>query len=199
MSAEPERTRLRDELLLATLPHVAFEGWTDRALRAGNAACGVSAAEAELAFPGGAAEMIAHWSAWSDERMLAALAAVDLAAMSESDRLALAMRSRLETNVSYREAVRRTLAYLALPMRAGLGARLTWRTADAIAYAAGETATDFSFYTRRALVAGIYAATVLVWLDDDSEAFVETSAFLDRRIADLSRLPQPAALLARLR
>lgn len=199
MSAEPERTRLRDELLLATLPHVAFEGWTDRALRAGNAACGVSAAEAELAFPGGAAEMIAHWSAWSDERMLAALAAVDLAAMSESDRLALAMRSRLETNVSYREAVRRTLAYLALPMRAGLGARLTWRTADAIVHAAGETATDFSFYTRRALVAGIYAATVLVWLDDDSEAFVETSAFLDRRIADLSRLPQPAALLARLR
>lgn len=198
MNAEADRGRVRDELLLATLPHIAFEGWTDRALRAGIADRGLTAAEGELAFRGGAPEMIAHWSAWSDGRMLALLDEVDPKAMTERERLSFVMRARLETNVPYREAVRRTLAYLALPIHADLSARLAWRAADAISYAAGDRLTGFGFYTRRGLLAGAYAATVLFWLDDDSEAFVETWAFLDRRIDDLSRLPQPMAVLARL-
>jgi ubiquinone biosynthesis protein COQ9 len=183
-----EREQRRDALLLATLPHVAFEGWTGKAIAAGLADAGVSAAEGEIAFPGGVPEMIEHWSAWSEKRTFAVTERAGAGGLTATERLAMAVRTRIEVNIPYREAVRRTLAFLALPTNTALAARLSWRTVDALWYAAGDTATNFSYYIRRAALGAVYAATVLYWLDDESEAFVDTWAFLDRRLAGLDRL-----------
>jgi ubiquinone biosynthesis protein COQ9 len=97
---------------------------------------------------------------------------------------------RLELLQPHREAVRRGIAFLALPANVALGTRLLYRTVDAIWYAAGDTATDYNFYTKRALLAGVYASTLLYWLDDASDGYADTWAFLDRRIADAMRIPQ---------
>jgi ubiquinone biosynthesis protein COQ9 len=97
------------------------------------------------------------------------------------------VRARIEVNALHREAVRRTLAYLALPWNAALGAGSMYRTVNAIWYAAGDTATDIGWYSKRATLAAVYAATLLHWLDDDTEDFAATWAFLDRRIADVMR------------
>ena len=86
------------------------------------------------------------------------------------------------------QAVRRALSYLALPRNAALGAKCLYRTVDAIWYAAGDTSTDYNFYTKRLLLAGVYASTLLFWLNDTSEGRAETWAFLDRRIAEVTRL-----------
>ena len=132
----------------------------------------------------------------ADQRMLEALEREDLASMKVRERVALAVRRRLELYVADREAVRRALAMLALPHNSVLALRLLYRTVDAIWYAAGDTATDFNFYTKRALLAGVYAATVLAWLDDRSPGLEETWRFLDRRINDAMRLPQMAQRFA---
>jgi ubiquinone biosynthesis protein COQ9 len=91
---------------------------------------------------------------------------------------------------SHREAVRRALGLLALPHNAPVAATTLWRTVDAIWYAAGDTATDFNYYTKRGLLAGVYSATVLYWLEDRSEGLADTWTFLDRRIGDVMRVPQ---------
>ncbi len=178
----------RDALLAATLPHVAFEGWTDKALAAGLADAGLSQTEGELAFPGGAADMIAHWQAISDRRTFEAVERMAGAELTITERLAIAVRARIEINNPSREAVRRTFAFLALPANAALAMRLAWQTVDALWYAAGDTATDLRYYARRAALGATYAATVFYWLDDDSEDCADTWAFLDRRLADLDRL-----------
>lgn len=182
----------RRDLLQATLPHVPFDGWTAAAIMAGARNLALSAAEVANAFPGGAIEMIELMSLEADQRMLEALEHEDFASMKVRARVAIAVRRRLELYTADREAVRRALARLALPQNSVLALRLLYRTVDAIWYAAGDTATDFNFYTKRALLAGVYAATVLAWLNDRSPGLEETWRFLDRRINDAMRLPRVA-------
>jgi len=189
-----EHTRCK--LLDATLPHVPFDGWTGAALMAGARDLGLGPAEVANAFPGGPIEMIELMSIEADQRMLESLEREDLASKKVRERVALAIRRRLELYAADREAIRRGLATLALPQHGVLALRLLYRTVDAIWYAAGDTSTDFNFYTKRALLAGVYAATLLAWLDDRSPGLEETWSFLDRRISDALRLPQMAQRLA---
>jgi ubiquinone biosynthesis protein COQ9 len=180
----------RHALLEATLPHVPFDGWTGAAVTAGARNLGLSPAEVANAFPGGPIEMIELMSLEADQRMLEALEREDLASMKVRERVALAVRRRLELYVADREAVRRALAMLALPHNSVLALRLLYRTVDGIWYAAGDTATDFNFYTKRALLAGVYSATVLYWLNDKSAGAADTWAFLNRRIDEVMQVPK---------
>ena len=203
----------RSALIEAILPEVPFDGWSRAALRAAARRCGITAEEAHALFPRGAADLVAGFSRWADQRMLDRLEAEPLADARISDRIAQAIAMRLEIVEPWREAVRRSLVVLALPHKAALGARLVYDTVDAIWYAAGDAATDFSFYTKRASLAAIYGATLLYWLDDRSEGFAETRAFVDRRLAAMARfgrlrrdletvaerMPNPLRLLRPLR
>jgi ubiquinone biosynthesis protein COQ9 len=184
-----DRAAQREALLKAALPHVPFDGWTRTALQAGARDAGIEPALADNAFPGGMAELLEFYHGQADIEMVRALEArSDLAALKTRERVALAIRLRLEANAGYREAIRQALSFLALPTNAPLGAKCLYRTVDAIWYAAGDKATDFSFYTKRALLAGVYSATVLYWLNDKSDGFAETWTFLDRRIADVMKI-----------
>lgn len=181
---------MRTAIVEAILPQVPFDGWSDRALRAALDRLNLSREQGRLAFPGGINEVIAHWSALSDERMEQVLAAADLDGMRIRDRVAFAVRSRIEVDAPHREAVRRVVAHLALPWLVPMGVRLTYATLNRIWYACGDTATDYNFYTKRALLAAVYASTVLFWLDDDSEGHAATWAFLARRIDEVMQIPR---------
>jgi ubiquinone biosynthesis protein COQ9 len=185
----------RDRILLATLPHVAFDGWTRKALTAGVTDACLGPDMALRAFPDGIPELVDHFADWADRRMLVELEHRGAAAMRIRDRIATGVRARLEVLAPHREAVRRSLAFLALPLNAPLAARLLWRTVDAMWYAAGDNATDFNYYTKRGLLAAVYTTTVLCWLADSSENFADTWAFLDRRIADVMKVPTYKARL----
>jgi ubiquinone biosynthesis protein COQ9 len=178
----------RDALIEAMLLDVAFDGWSRAALRAGSRRLGMPAGEALALFPGGAADLVAAFSRWADRRMLDRLEALPLDGLRASERIALAIGVRLEIIEPWREAVRRSLTILSLPQHAPLAMRLIYETVDATWYAAGDTATDFSFYSKRLTLAAIYGAAVLYWLDDRSEGFAETRAFVERRLAGVARI-----------
>ena len=196
MSVDLEETR--DRIIEATLAHVPFDGWTRRALAAGVADAGLTPEWTRRAFPGGVIEAAGHFAQYTDRRMLAALEHRDLGALRVRERIATAVRVRLELNAPHREAIRRLLSYLALPHNAGVAMRATYRTVDAIWRAAGDEATDFNFYTKRGLLAAVYGSTVLFWLADRSEGQADTWAFLDRRIADVMAVPKLQARLKKM-
>ncbi len=183
----PLAERLRTALIEAILPEVPFDGWSRLALRAAARRCGVSAEEAFALFPGGTVDLVAAFSHWADQQMLDRLEALPLPNARTPDRIAGAIATRFDIVEPWREAVRRALTVLALPHNAPLAVRLVYNTVDAMWYAAGDTATDFSFYTKRATLAGIYAAAVLYWIEDRSEGFAETRGFVDRRLAGAAR------------
>ena len=186
----PDPASLRDQVLLAALPHVAFDGWSARALAAGAEDAGFGPDAAFRAFPGGAAQAVTHFSRWADRRMMGELNKIDISALRIRDRIAAAVRARLAVVAPHREAVRRAVAFLALPQNSPAAVRGTYETVNAMWYAAGDRSVDFSFYTKRGLLAGVYASTVLYWLADSSDDFADSWAFLDRRIADVMRIPK---------
>jgi len=192
------REELREALLLATLPHVPFDGWGQKALMAGARDAGVAPPLALNAFPTGATEMIEYFNSWADRRAVAALESRDLGKLKVRERITLGVRLRIEPNAPYREAVRLGLAHLTAPTNMVLTAKVVYRTVDALWHAAGDTATDFNFYTKRGLLASVYAATVLYWINDRSPDSVETWAFLDRRIADVMRVPPALGRIGKL-
>lgn len=183
--AQPTPQEWRPELIRAALMHVPFDGWTDAALAQAAADLGVPHDIARLAFPGGGLEMLEAHLALADAEMADALAQAPLDEMKLRARIALAIRLRLEQAEPNREAVARGLRLLALPQHAALGARSLWATADAIWRAVGDRSTDYNYYTKRATLAAVYSATLLYWLDDQSEDRAATWAFLDRRINDV--------------
>jgi ubiquinone biosynthesis protein COQ9 len=198
MSPAEEFRAERLRLLEAVLREVPFEGWNGAAFLAGARTLGMTPAQADNVFPGGMSEVLEFWHAAADAEMLSTLAATDLSALRLHERVALAVRSRLENAAPHREAVRSAMAYAANPLHAPLAARCGYATVDAIWHAVGDRSTDFSFYTKRAMLAGLYGATVLYWVNDRSPGTADTWTFLERRLADLMRLPRATAGLNRI-
>ena len=189
---------LRERILVAALPHVPFDGWTMTALQAGARDAGLEPIDAARAFPRGVVEAVEYHSALADRRMETALASMDLPSMRIRDRIATAIRLRFEQNVRDREAIRRALTVLGMPQNAGVAARALYRTVDTIWRACGDSSTDFNFYTKRGLLAGVYGASLLYWLSDTSDGFADTWAFVERRIDDVMLIPRVQADIGRL-
>jgi ubiquinone biosynthesis protein COQ9 len=186
MIALPERLPERDAAIEAMLPHVPFDGWTKRALKAGIADAGMPADEAELLFPLGTVDIIETFSDLADRRMEEA--AGDLLEAKLPARVRAVIALRLQQNRQHKEAIRRALGVLSLPRNNRTAATVTARTVDAILHAANDRSADFSWYTKRAMLAAIYSATILYWLRDVSEDDAATLAFLDRRLAGIGRV-----------
>ncbi len=184
---------LKESLMEAALAHVVFDGWSAAAFAAACKDAGVDPGLARVICPGGAVDLAVAYHRRGDRLMRARLAAEDLAALRFRDRIAAAVRFRLAE--ADRELVRRGAALFALPQHAATGAALIWGTADAIWSALGDTSRDFNWYSKRATLSAVYAATVLYWLGDDSEGSAATWEFLDRRIEDVMRFEKAKAHL----
>ena len=186
-----------DEIRTRLAPHIgsnaAFDGWSDAARDLAAETAGVDRDVAALAFAGGAVAMIDAWFDHVDAQMARACPPERLAAMKIRERIAALVEARLATLAPDRESLRRALAVLALPTHVARAARLGWRSADRMWRLAGDTATDYNHYTKRAMLLATYAATITVFLDDDSEGHADTSAFLQRRIDDIMRIEKAKA------
>ncbi len=178
---------LRLRLALPVGENAVFDGWTEAAVNSSAAQIGIDPAQARHAFPKDPPGMIEAWIAGVDAAMEAHFTTELIAAMKVRDRIRSMIWFRLETTGNAREAVRSALAILAMPQNLPLALRTGWRSADLMWRLAGDTATDYNHYTKRLTLSAVYTSTLLAWLDDDSEGWTDTSAFLDRRLADVMR------------
>lgn len=178
------------EILRASLPHVPFDGWCEAALLAGANDCGHDAEAVRIAFPRGATDAIALHSRLADQSMVDAF----LELPERPEKVHLTIRQliilRLEIAQPDKDAIRRAVGMLAMPVNAKLSAKLLYETVDSMWRAAGQRDTNFSFYTKRGTLAAVYSATMLAWLADNSSNLVKTVGFLDRRLADVARIPR---------
>lgn len=178
-------------ILAQALPDVPFDGWTQQILLQAVKRAGFDTAMAARAFPGGVRDLLDFHLREADREMLAAFA--DWRAEQEAggravkprEQIAAAIRLRLDGQVAHREAIRRALSLLALPTNVPWALKSLYRTVDAIWYAAGDRATDFNFYTKRLMLAGVYGAVLACWIEDRSEGQAQTWAFLERRLDEV--------------
>ena len=185
----PERSAERDAAIDALLDVVPFPGWTMPAL------CRAAGPDADLLFPGGAADLVEAYADLADRRTVEGATGLGLEGMRVPARVRTLVADRLRQARPHREAVARAVAVLAAAP--GLAARCTARTVDAIWFAAGDRSADLSWYTKRLILAGVYGTTLLVWLGDRSDEDTATMAFLDRRLADVGRITRLRRALGR--
>lgn len=187
----------RAAILKAALHEADFEGFSVQTLRAAADAVGVSREVQRLAFPRGVMDLVSYYSETADKTMAEKLSAAELAGMKIRERIAFAVRLRIEALSDHKPAARRAMQLLALPQFAPEGIRLLYRTVDAIWRGIGDASTDFNFYSKRALLAGVYSATLLRWFEDGSEDGAATWAFLARRIEDVMKIEKAKGALAK--
>jgi ubiquinone biosynthesis protein COQ9 len=189
---DPTLDEIRAHLAPSIAANAAFDGWTAAARDMAAEATGVDRDVATLAFPDAMA-MIDAWFASVDAAMLDALPPETLATMKVRAKIAGLVEARLTILAPNREALRRARAILAMPQNLAKAAKFGWRAADTMWRAAGDTATDYNHYTKRTILAGVYAATLTAFLDDESEDFADTRAFLSRRIDGIMRFEKAKA------
>ena len=193
MTGEPD---IAERLVLAATRQAAHLGWTEAAIRAGAGELGIDGIEARRILRGGPRALFRALNDWADARMAEAAAEAPEGRLGA--RVEAAVLARFAALEPYRESVRRGAAFAALPHNAALGFACHCRTVDRIWRAVGDRPHDFSFYTKRALLAGVLGTTALVWLQDDSGDRAATRAFLRRRLADVLRIGKLRAEAGRL-
>ncbi len=180
--------QLRRRLALAVGENAVFDGWTRAAVDTAAEQLGIDRDQARLAMPKTQAGMVDVYIQGVDRALEEHFTPERLAGMKIREKIRSLVWKRLEIMAPAREAVRRGVAILAMPQNLPLGLRIGWRTADLMWRIAGDTSTDFNHYTKRMMLGGVFASTLLAWLDDDSEGWSETAGFLDRRIDDVMQI-----------
>ncbi|MGB5483001.1 COQ9 family protein [Parasphingorhabdus sp.] len=190
---DPTLDEVRAFLAPGLAAQAAFDGWNEKAVAATAELAGVDPDLAGLAFNDGPVDMIDAWFQAIDAQMAAKYSAEELAAMKIRVRIKALVEARLEALESDREGLRRALAILAAPPHLRKAAKMGWRAADKMWRLAGDTATDYNHYTKRTLLSGVYGSTISVFLDDESEGYADTRAFLDRRIENVMQFEKVKA------
>lgn len=186
-SDDPPQTDdgLKEAVLKAVLKDAAFDGFTESVLAKAGHEAGVDKAQLARLFPDGPLSLIEYFSTSVDDAMEKKLSATDLSARKIRERIKIAVMTRLWLLEPHKEAARRAAATLTIPLHAGIGAKLMYRTVDAMWRAVGDTSTDFNFYTKRAILAGVYGSVLVRWFADTGEDDSATEKFLDARIENV--------------
>jgi ubiquinone biosynthesis protein COQ9 len=186
----------RQKILQAILAQVPFDGWTDAAYAQAIKQAGFARGAADKLMPNGIRDAIELFSAWADQAMQARIKAEHgFARLRVRDKIAFAVRARLEFMTPYREAVRRLALWYTLPFNLPLGIRRLAKTVDLMWQAAGDTSTDYNFYTKRVLLSAVLKATIIYWLDDKTPDCQASWEFLDRRISEILKVGKGISLL----
>jgi len=184
---------LRDSLLNAALDHVAFDGWSNRTLTQSAKDIGVDEGLVDLAFPGGAIEMIDLYAQQCDLEMLEQAKKIKIDSLKIREKITELVKLRINAEAPYKEAAHRTTAYLALPQNHLSSLKIIYRTVDLMWKAISDTSTDFNFYTKRMTLSSVYTSTFMIWLGDDSENNQKSWEFLDRRIENVMQIEKVKA------
>jgi ubiquinone biosynthesis protein COQ9 len=180
--------KIRQRLALAVGENAVFDGWNSAAVDSAAVQLGIDKAQARLAFPKSQAAMIDAFVEGVDRELERRLPARKLKGMKIREKIRALVWTRLEIMEPARESVRQAIAILAMPHNAPAGLKMAWRSADLMWRLAGDSSSDFSHYTKRMSLSAVYGSTLLAWLDDNSEGWADTAAFLDRRIENVMEI-----------
>jgi ubiquinone biosynthesis protein COQ9 len=191
--ADPTLDEIREALAPRLASHAAFDGWNERAIASAASELRVDADLAALALKGGPMALVEAWIGAVDAEMARRLPPEKLGAMKIRERITTLIATRLEIMAPDREGLRRAQAIMAMPQNIPSASRIGWRSADRMWRLAGDAATDFNHYTKRATLSAVYLSTLVVFVNDESEDFADTRAFLDRRIDNVMQFEKVKA------
>ena len=149
--------------MLTALPNVVFDGWSNSTFVAACREADISERKARLFCPRGALDLAIAFHKWGDDQFETAFTKKKISELKVREKIRKAVELRIKV-ASDKEVVRRGVVLFALPIYAFEGSRLIWDTADLIWESIGDNSEDYNWYSKRAILSAVYAATVLYWL-----------------------------------
>ncbi|XP_062997436.1 ubiquinone biosynthesis protein COQ9, mitochondrial isoform X2 [Elgaria multicarinata webbii] len=190
--------QLQHRILTAALEFVPTHGWTADAIAEGAKSLGLSVAAAGL-FHNDGSELILHFVSQCNSKLSELLeeqhklVQLGQAEKKKTDEfLKDALEARLRMLIPYIEKWPQAISLLLLPHNIPASLNLLTSMVDDMWHYAGDQSTDINWYTRRAVLAGIYNTTELVMIQDSSSDFEETWSFLQSRLADAMNMGHTA-------
>lgn len=180
--------KIKDDIINAALPHVAFDGWSWDVVEAAAAESDYDKAMARAVFPSRMTDVLDGFSDLADRWMMEELDKINPDDLRIRDRVGAGVIKRLERLDEHKEAVRKSLAFWIVPFRKPRALKIVWRSADLIWSWAGDTSTDYNKYTKRGLLSGVILSTTLAWINDQDCEMKNTQVFLDKRIENVMQL-----------
>lgn len=193
LPTDPTLDEIRAALAPLIARNAAFDGWSYAAVESAAVELAIEPEVAALAFNGNAMRMVDAWIDSIDQELAYRLPASRLNALKIRDRITILLATRLEIMNPDREALRRAMAIMVMPQNIVRGTKVGWRSADRMWRMAGDTSSDFNHYTKRATLSAVYGSTLSVFVNDESPDFIDTRAFLDRRIENVMQFEKVKA------
>ncbi|XP_071973011.1 ubiquinone biosynthesis protein COQ9, mitochondrial [Engystomops pustulosus] len=182
--------QLQERILSAALTFVPEYGWSSEAIAEGAKSLDLSAAAAGM-FENGGSELVLHFVALCNrnftelleqEHKLVQLGSAEKKPTAQF--LRDAVEARLRMYIPYVGQWPQAMGILLLPHNIPSSLKLLTDMVDDIWHYANDQSTDVSWYTRRAVLAGIYNTTELVMMQDKSPDYEDTWTFLHSRISE---------------
>ncbi|XP_048540697.1 ubiquinone biosynthesis protein COQ9-B, mitochondrial [Triticum urartu] len=176
----------QQKVLRASLLHVPRMGWSESAMIAGARDVSVSPAIVG-AFPRKEAALVEFFM---DDCLQQLMDRVDagegelLKNLMLTERLSRLVRMRLEMQTPYISKWPQALSIQSQPANVSTSLKQRAVLVDEIWHAAGDSGSDIDWYVKRTVLGGIYSASEVYMLTDNSPEFHDTWTFVNRRIKD---------------
>ncbi|TGW15174.1 COQ9 family protein [bacterium NHP-B] len=183
-----ESAALKAKLLDAFLDLVPEKGWSQNTLTHAAQHLELEEGLVWALFPEGEKNALTTWSRLLDQQMEDKLSALDLASMKIRERIFWGVRTRLTLLTPRKQAASLAFRFLLDPRHTFMATPLIYDTVHVMWTLAGDTSTDYNFYTKRLLLSGVYISTFIYWLRDTSPEHHNTWKFLENRIDNVLSL-----------
>ena len=183
-----KQTKLnKQKILISAKKHIVFDGWSKKIIESISLDLRIKENEIYKIFPPGYLDILKFYFKETEKNMIKETKnKINLISLRTHERIYEIILLRLKININDQELIRKTLVFLSKPKHNRLGLKYLYKTVDNIWYLAGDNSTNFNFYTKRIILASIYSATVLYWLNDNSENKINTNNFLLARLKNTS-------------
>ena len=181
------------KILLQLLKNVPFDGWTWDALY--NSAIDLNIFKNDLTekdksnlrnhYDNEIVNAIKKFNDYLDNEMIKKFKKAKLVNQKIPVKIKNLIMFRLNTSYEYKDAIRSSISIMSFPRNSKLALKMLYKTCDEMWRASNDKSTDFSFYTKRLVLSGVYTSTLFYWLNENDSKKVEN--FLDRRLYDIHR------------
>tara|TARA_A100001015_G_scaffold1647_1_gene2189 strand:- start:186 stop:827 length:642 start_codon:yes stop_codon:yes gene_type:complete len=181
-----DQIELKDDIIINALKNINFDGWSKKSILTGFNSQNKDEEMYNELFPNGIIDAIIHFADIADRQMLQGHLREDFKDQRIPEKIKNLLMSRFEFLNPYKEAVRKSVAILALPSNSKIAIKSLYNTTDKIWSAVGDQSTDISFYTKRASLAGVYSSTLMSWLGSTDPELQKVDEFIDRRLNNIN-------------
>ncbi|MEQ9116195.1 MAG: COQ9 family protein [Rickettsiales bacterium] len=183
--------KTKRKFLLEVLKELPFSEWGVPLFHKAEINAGMSKNQHVLLYPAGVTDVVKSYEEYADELMLQKLAKVkDFQKAKIRDKIKYAVKFRLDNSLKNSKLIiaKTKDYYKARINNYPEVLQSSWYTVDKMWQFAGDTSTDYNYYTKRSLLFGVYNSTILYYLQDESKDHAATWDFLDSRINDVLKI-----------